>query len=153
MRGIVVPMEVLSKCAEILDELMFDEGINGKTLAAQIGISKQQIYYVLNRKRQPSLDVLLRIADRFSCTTDFLLGREPESRAKTFCTPPPFSERLAFLMEHFHTNKYRLCKEIPITHSVIYNWQRGKYDPSLDYIIKLADHFDCSIDFIIGREK
>ncbi len=153
MRGFVVIMEFLSNFAEILDELMFDEGINGKTLADEIGISKQQIYYVLNHKRHPSLDVLLRIAEHFSCTTDFLLGREPESTARNFRNPPPFREQLAFLLKYFHTNKYRLCKEIPITHSVIYNWQRGVYAPSLDYIIKLADYFDCSVDFVIGREK
>ena len=153
MRGFVVIMEVLSKFAEILDELMFDEGINGQALAEKIGISKQQVYYVLNHKRQPSLDMLLRIADHFSCTSDFLLGREPENSAKSFRPVPPFPQQLAFLLEYFHTNKYRLCKQIPITHSVIYNWQRGVYAPSLDYIIKLADHFDCSVDFVIGREK
>ena len=153
IRGFVVIMELLSNFAEILDDLMFDEGINGKTLADEIGISKQQIYYILNHQRQPSLDVLIRIADHFSCTSDFLLGREPESMAKSFRAIPPFPQQLAFLLEYYHTNKYRLCKEIPITHSVIYNWQCGKFTPSLDYIVKLADHFGCSVDFVIGREK
>ncbi len=146
-------MDVLSNFAEKLDELMFDENINGKELADILGISKQQIYYVLNHKRMPSLDVLIRVANHFSCTTDFLLGREPESKAKTFRPVPPFPQQLAFLLDYFHVKKYRLCKEVPITHSVIYNWQRGKFAPSLDYIIKLADYFGCSVDFVIGREN
>ncbi len=146
-------MDVMSNFAEKLDELMFDENINGKELADILGISKQQIYYVLNGKRMPSLDVLVRAANHFSCTTDFLLGREPESKAKTFRPVPPFPQQLAFLLDYFHVIKYRLCKEVPITHSVIYNWQRGKFAPSLDYIIKLADYFGCSVDFVIGREN
>ena len=146
-------MDILSNFAEKLDELMFDENINGKELADILGISKQQIYYVLNHKRMPSLDVLIRVANHFSCTTDFLLGREPESKAKTFRPVPPFPQQLAFLLDYFHVKKYRLCKEVPITHSVIYNWQRGKFAPSLDYIIKLADYFGCSVDFVIGREN
>ncbi len=153
MRGFVVIMEVLSNFAERLDELMFDAGINGQSLAIEIGISKQQIYYIMNHQRQPSTDVLIRIANYFSCTTDFLLGREPESSAKSFRPVPPFSQQLAFLLQYFHINKYRLCKDIPITHSVIYNWQRGMYAPSLDYILKLADYFGCSVDFVLGREK
>ena len=146
-------MDVLSNFAEKLDELMFDENINGKELADILGISKKQIYYVLNHKRMPSLDVLSRVANHFSCTTDLLLGREPESKAKTFRPVPPFPQQLAFLLDYFHVKKYRLCKEVPITHSVIYNWQRGKFAPSLDYIIKLADYFGCSVDFVIGREN
>lgn len=142
-----------SKFAERLDELMFDEGINGKTLAESIGVTKQQIYYILNNKRQPSVDVLVRLANHFCCTTDFLLGREPENTATSFLAPPPFPQQLAFLLEYYNINKYRLCKKIPITHSVIYNWQRGKYAPSLDYIVKLAEYFGCSVDFVIGREK
>lgn len=121
-------------------------------LAKEIHVSEVAAYSYL-RGQLPDIAVLIRIADLFHCSLDFLLGRSPEAQRVEFRPVPPFPQQLAFLLEYFHTNKYRLCKQIPITHSVIYNWQRGVYAPSLDYIIKLADHFDCSVDFVIGREK
>ena len=146
-------MEVLSDFVERLDELMFDQRVNGRELADAVGVKKNTIYYLLNGKRQPSVELLVGLADYFQCTTDFLLGREAENFAASFLPVPPFSERLPFLLEHFHTNKYRLCKGVPVTHSVIYYWQSGKFSPTLDYVIRLADFFGCSVDYVIGREK
>ena len=146
-------MEFVSNFAERLDELRFDRGLTGEQLAHALGVRKNLIYYYLNDKRQPSIKMLVKMADYFQCSTDFLLGLEEENTAKTFKICPPFSEQLQFLLKHFQTNKYRLCKEVPITHSVIYAWQNGTSVPLLDHVLKLAKHFDCSVDFILGRES
>lgn len=145
-------MEVLSNFAENLRDLLFDHHITVPILAKQIGVSEVAVYSYL-RGQQPEIAVFTRIADYFQCSMDFLLGRTPEERVHTFYPIPPFPQQLNFLLEYYHIKKYHLCKEVPITHSVIYNWQRGKYAPSLDYIVKLAEYFGCSVDFVIGREK
>lgn len=145
-------MEFVSNFIERLDELKFDAGLDGKMLAEKIGVSKVTIYNLQNDKRHPSVEVLVKLADYFQCSTDFLLGLEPENTAKKFKKCPPFSKQLTFLLRHFQTTKYRLCKEIPVTHSLIYYWQNGTYEPNLDYVLKLANYFDCSVDFILGRE-
>ena len=145
-------MEHLSNFVENLKDLLFDNHLTIPMLAKELNVSEVAAYSYF-RGQQPDIAVLIKIADLFQCTTDFLLGREPESKAKIFRPVPPFPQQLAFLLNYFHVKKYRLCKEVPITHSVIYNWQRGKFAPSLDYIIKLADYFGCSVDFVIGREN
>jgi len=34
----------------------------------------------------------------------------------------------------------------------ISKWERGKFVPDIDSIIALADYFECSIDYLVGRE-
>lgn len=145
--------EDLSKFVENLDALIFDAGLNGKSFAEKVGICSSTFYNIMNMKRQPSVELLVRIADFFACSTDFLLGKEPERTAYNFKPCPPFSERLPQLLAHFKTNKHRLCKEMPVTHSVIYNWQNGKSKLSLEYLCRFASYFRCTADFILGREN
>lgn len=151
--GFVDFMEVMSKFVERLDELMFDHHITVPELAEALGIYDSTIYNYNRESRHPKIEVLIRMANYFQCSIDFLLGLEAENTAKTFKKCPPFNEQLKFLLEYFHTNKHRVCVEVPITHSVIYAWQSGQSFPALDYVLKLANYFGCSVDFILGREN
>lgn len=41
-----------------------------------------------------------------------------------------------------------------MNHSItcISDWERGKREPSIDDLIRLADFFGCTVDYLIGRE-
>lgn len=43
--------------------------------------------------------------------------------------------------------------ECKLSHNSLTAWRSGKAKPSLDAMIKLADYFNVSIDFIAGREN
>ncbi len=63
------------------------------------------------------------------------------------------SERFHFLLNKFKVSKYKLNKELGLPNTSLYNWQNGKREPSIESIMKLAEYFNCSIDYIVGREK
>lgn len=50
-------------------------GYTMKELAALLGITEGAVSNYENGKRQPDLMMLLKIADVFNCSTDYLLGR------------------------------------------------------------------------------
>ena len=52
------------------------QGYTQVSLAKKLSVSKQAVSNWENGNIQPSIDMLLRIADLFSVTTDYLLGRE-----------------------------------------------------------------------------
>lgn len=52
------------------------QGYTQVSLAKKLGVSKQAVSNWENGNIQPSIDMLIRIADLFSVTTDYLLGRE-----------------------------------------------------------------------------
>lgn len=143
----------LLKFAENLDALMFDNGrMNGKQLASAIGVSAPTVTQYLQMKHVPSVKNLLLLADYFHCSTDFLLGREEETRKITFRPCPPFSQQIVFLTKYFKMTYYRFYRSVKIPEATFFEWKTGTSVPSLENVVKIAEHFNCRVDFILGRE-
>lgn len=146
-------MNYLSNFAEKLKELMFDNGeMTAKALAAELGLPPPTITRYRKAHNLPSVKNLVLIADYFNCSTDYLLGKEPENKNLTFKACPPFSERIVFLAKNFRKNFYAFYREAKIPESTFFEWKNGESVPTLDSVIKLAEYLDCRIDFILGRE-
>lgn len=147
----------LSKFAETLETLIFEhnnkEKLDGKTLANHLGVAPPTITRYLNAKRAPTVKNLVMLADYFNCTTDFLLGRENENYAKSFKACPPFSQQFVKLLDHYGYNCLTFSNEANIHQSRVYDWKNGKKIPTIDSIIKIAEFFDCTVDFVLGREN
>ena len=147
----------LSKFAETLDNLIFEhnnkEKLDGKTLASHLGVAAPTITRYLTAKRAPTINNLVLLADYFNCTTDFLLGRENENYVKNFKSCPQFSEHFKNLLTHYGYNCLTFAKATNIHQSRVYDWKNGKKVPNIDSVIKIAEFFDCSVDYVLGREN
>lgn len=62
-----------------------------------------------------------------------------------------FPDRLKKLREGKNLLSKELAKIINVEPATITNWEKGKRSPKEDMLIKLADYFDCSIDYLLGR--
>lgn len=62
-----------------------------------------------------------------------------------------FNEILKKLMTEKNISNYRLAKEIGVSNSTIANWLNGVSRPNDEKLQKLADYFDVSVDYLIGR--
>lgn len=145
-------MDNLSKFAERLNGLIIEIGKSDKQVAEIVGVHRTTIGKYLSGKDFPSTVILIKLADLFNCSTDYLVGKIENESSQKFKQCPPFSEQINFLLNHFDISKYRLAKEADIPESIIYQWRDGKYVPTVPNLIKLSQYFDCSIDFILGRE-
>lgn len=146
-------MDILSKFSDMLDSLMFERALNAAHLAKEVGIAATTIRNYLCARFTPTVENLVKLADYFQCTTDFLLGRETENYHSKFKPCPPFSEQLKILKEHFNCPWWSFYKSAHISSSRFYEWKNGKRTPTLDCIIMLAEGFGCTVDFIIGRTE
>ena len=144
-------MENLSNLSETLDTLMFEHELTHPQLAKEIGIDATTIGRYLHSRFTPTVENLVKLADYFQVTTDYLLGRELENHPTAFKPCPPFSEQLLVLKEHLKCPWWHFYKNAHISSSRFYEWKNGKRTPTLDSIIFLADGFGCTVDFIIGR--
>ncbi len=145
----------MSEFSERLSGLMFENKLNRKEFAAKSGVNKTCITHYLQDKHVPTVENLVKIADFFQRSTDFLLGREEENSALQFNACPPFCERLKFLKEKHKLTDIEIYgdKRVKIAKSCYYEWLSGSHQPSLDNILCLAAFFDCRIDYLLGREK
>ena len=142
----------MSNFGERLEELIIEQNMDKKTFANKVGINATCISHFILGKHAPTVASLVKIADYFNCSTDFLLGREEENRNLTFKKCPPFCEQLLFLKEKFNYRPDDIYTDTEIAKTSYYNWLDGK-QPTLDNIIRLANLFDCRVDFILGRES
>ena len=62
-----------------------------------------------------------------------------------------FSERLDELMIGKNVSNIMLAKVLATDVSTIQKWKRGSNFPRLTPILELADYFNCSLEFLIGR--
>ena len=141
----------MSKFGETLLELMTDHNLNRKMLAKNVGINATCISHYILGKRIPTVASLIKFADYFRRSTDFLLGLEEENENLTFKKCPPFCEQIKILEKAFSSAK-EFYETAEIAKSTYYNWLNGK-QPTLDNILHLAKVLDKRVDYILGREN
>lgn len=60
--------------------------------------------------------------------------------------------RLKELREDKNLSQSGVAVEIGTNQRNISRWEKGENEPTAGFLIKLADFFDCSIDYLVGRE-
>ena len=63
-----------------------------------------------------------------------------------------FTQRFSFLLADRNVTAYRLSKDTGISDSMLARWKSGERLPSLESAIALADYFNVSIDYLVGRD-
>lgn len=137
---------------ERLTELMTENGVNTVTLSSALGVSAETIRRWKNGERLILLPHLINLADYFKCSIDFLVGRTETVLDFNIQKTPPFYERLRFIMEEKGISRYKLVKDLSIYDSYFTNWKQGK-NPNILTLIMLADYFNITVDYLIGRDQ
>lgn len=63
------------------------------------------------------------------------------------------AQRIEDLMKHEKLTQMQLAKAIGVGQSSVSDWLNGKKEPSIESLWKLADFFDVSVDYLIGRKE
>ncbi len=142
-----------SKFAERLNDLIFEKGLQQNQLAEATGLTETSISQYARGITQPTIKSLVALADYFKCSTDFLLGDTDANSEKKFLQCPEFSVSLKRILADHNCSGYKLCKEAEIPQASFYDWKNGNTYPSLDNLYKIANYFDCTIDYLLGRES
>lgn len=62
-----------------------------------------------------------------------------------------FSERLKNLREERNIYSKDLAHTLNVEPATVTNWEKGNRFPREDMLIKIADFFDCTTDYLLGR--
>lgn len=127
---------------------------NKETIEKDTGISSSSITKYLNKTLLPNVNTLIKLANYFNCSTDFLLGLITEDKHFSFNNSYIFDlNKFLARYKELKNNKpdYYIAKKAGFSNSVIYNWKYGR-NPSLIVLVKLSEYFNCSLDYLIGRK-
>ena len=145
-------MDILSKLSERLAELMEEHNFTPVALAKQIGVTRNTITRYLAGTRMPSFPTFIQLLEVLHCSADFLIGRTDYTEANVVFHPvPPFSIRFRAILDEYRMSQYALHKKTNFSYDNFNKWLKGVTCPYVDNLIKLADAFDCSVDYLIGR--
>ena len=150
--------------SKILTELIKESRISQSELASELNTHRQNVYQWVSGKTIPRNDMLLKIADYFKVSIDYLLGKEKSSVAnkKQSNTNQDNSKQLVkcHLNKRFNKNKnikdifsenlkyYRkqagltqddFAKSVQTDPVYISYIENGKRFPSIEYIERMAE--------------
>lgn len=138
--------------SENLSELIEDNHLTVEEFAESVDIAYSEVYRYLRKEYIPKLSNLIKIADAYSCSIDYLIGLLPFSENAKFKTTPPFHEQFKKLLKDKGVTRYRMSKETGISINRIDSWYHGEFTPSLEKALELKKYFNCTLDDLLGRE-
>ncbi len=147
-------MDNLSKLPERLKELMFDRGVNAPKVAETLGIGKNTVTRYLQGVSFPKYAIFIKLIEYFHCSADFLLGvAEQPLYEKNFLPVQPFAEQFRKTIYDCKTTQYALQQKMGASWNSFYKWLNGKALPDCDSLVNIASALECSVDYLLGREK
>ncbi len=134
-----------------IKQIIEDRDCDKKDFPKFVGVSKDVIIRATKYGIIPSLKSLIKIADKVNVSLAYLLG---ETDNDEFCIsehPTSFHVRLEQLADERGEKYSSISNKMPFAYNSIYEWMRTGCLPSLDYIKPLAEYFNVSIDYLLGR--
>lgn len=140
---------ILSKFSESFNELLGDRDI--KDFSQTVGITLSVLYRYKKGKQLPTLQNAIILADVFCCSLDYLFGLT-DNASYIHKTAPMFSKAFQNILSENNCTRYRLGQTKKFSTKSLNDWFNGKYPPSIDNVLKLADYFHCTLDHLVGRD-
>ena len=63
-----------------------------------------------------------------------------------------FGARLRELREEKGVSMIELARAIGVSDAAVCKWENGLAEPKLSYVLRLAEYFDCTVDYISGND-
>jgi transcriptional regulator with XRE-family HTH domain len=129
-------------------------------LAYRLGTAAQGHLSLLEHgRRQPSIELVLRIADLFTVSTDYLLRDSiPINQPLAAPIPSParealprlFSAKLRYLRTQRHLTQVDVSNLLLLrTQAHISLLESGRSEPSLELLLQLSDLFGVTTDYLL----
>lgn len=142
-----------------LKELRQEKNLRQEDLGKLFNATKSAVSMWENGKREPDRETFLALADFFGVTVDYLMGRDglPENSSTgttsdVECLPfPQFPSKLKDLRKGCKLTQEAIAETLGVSQASITSWENGKRMPDIEMLVKLADYFNVSTDYLLGR--
>lgn len=125
---------------------------NRTDVAKKLGLTYATFVKIYNYGILPTVPILIRIADYFNISVEYLIGNTDNDHFEKSVVTSTFHTRLNELREKKGISTvYELAQRIHIHRNNIAQWVKKNYLPSIDDLTIIANLFDVSIDYLIGR--
>lgn len=143
-------MEYLVTFVENITDYVLRENITIKDFAMRVGVSPSVVGYWLSLSNVPTVENVIKVADLLDFSIDYLFGLSETSAIYRGSGKADFLERFELLRKEKGLTYHRLSKQAKVGYTTVEKWKQGRY-VKIESLIKLANYFQCSIDYLVGR--
>lgn len=145
-------MEEQIKIGERINELLLMKNSDNKTFASAIGVNISTVSRWKSNSKYMRLNQIIKIAEYFNCSIEFLVGRTDKILDFQPTECPPFYLHLINLLKIKGISRNKINKGTRIKSSHFVDWKNGAA-PHILSLIELADYLGITLDILAGREK
>lgn len=146
-----VVMSISAEFQERLRDLVEETGLNKTTIAKEMGVDYRAFSGAYNYGILPKPAVLSKISDYFDIPIAYLLGQTDNDAYIPAKIRSTFHDRLRTLCTEQGITYYKLAKDCHFDKSCISKWYALDQIPSFEILELIADRFDVSFDYLLGR--
>lgn len=132
-------------------QLIYKQGCSKKEFALRVGVSEPVITRATLDGIIPTVPILVKIADSLKVSLEYLICRTENEKINLSKFPTTFHIRLERLTNKAHVNYGQIAQKMRFPRTYFYEWQKKKTFPCVDYLVDIADYFEVSIDYLMGR--
>ena len=140
-----------SKFQKFLKETIDELGLKKVQFAEAAGVSTSVIIRATLFQIVPSVKSLIKLADYLKVPIMYMLGETKEADFSPAKEPTTFFERLEQLTYEKDIRYSALSHTMSFAPNAVYEWIRTNSIPSLDYLLELAEFYNVSVDYLLGR--
>ncbi|HBF86690.1 MAG TPA: hypothetical protein DDW54_03315 [Clostridiales bacterium] len=140
----VVSVKYKKRFLDLVDESDYSRTELSSIL--NLNLTNSLIYGIIPRPK-----TLIKIADFFEVSIDYLLGNSDVNDFIPSVENKTFHERLSLLVAENSTSYYKVALKCGIDKSIIYRWLDKGFLPSYETLELLCDYFKVSPDYLLGR--
>lgn len=145
-------METIQTFLENLKELMQDKSLDIIGLSKAVGCDKTAIRRWFYERYFPQPQTLIRLADYFGCSVDYLFGLTDSPEFVPQEIGNTFYERFTEMKKALGVSDYRVARSCHVRKSTVCKWKHVE-TPGTVSLFHLARYFNCSMEFLLGRSK
>ena len=135
-----------------LKELRLKNNLTQEDIAKKINKSAVAYGYYESGRNEPDIQTLIRLANFYNITIDYLVGNEiPYFSNKNDYTKNRNIKLKELRLKHEKTQQ-EIAKDLNLTQNTYSNYEKGKTTPDIQTLIKIADYFHVTVDYLIGHE-
>lgn len=133
----------------LLEESDYSRG----EIAKLIPLSQSTLSNALTYGIIPSTKTLIKIADFFDISINFLLGKTDIEDFYKSSSPASFLSRFESLCSEKEVTHYKVAADCLFDKSNISRWISKGFLPELEILELLCDYFNVSPDYLLGRTE
>lgn len=143
-------MPISTKFQKRINELVADSELKNADLAKAGKFDYRSLSNALVYGIIPTTSTLIKIADYFNVSIDYLLGRTDKNDFFEMSNST-FQQRFEELCKEKGVTHYKVSQDCFFDKSNISRWLSKGYLPTLEILDMITKYFNVSIDYILGR--